>query len=397
MPTGSAADVPPDDAAPESRDRRPEFPSTTLIKVPPTFGAVLGSKLPAGLLEAFIPKTATLASQFADVFEQRRRVGALVESVNKDSLKSLQAAAVGSWVEHFPNLDAPRFRAFDAIRADVADWFPGSASGSVAAAFRRSIVDLGIGDLAIKASERYAEIFRPMEGYLKHLARQFKIIDFTPDQLRWLAELGRPGNWEGELDHEKLTELAAAGWPVAWVPRWTVLCQLIDAGDDDARHQVLLNSKALLLEDCEAALLEVVSDDLRFYVDMAMEVVADVRDGRFMTSQAASAALSDTVCQRVWRLGGRDVQKHAGRDPSEYPWRRYVWALCIVAVAAAFSTFRTEKGDPVPTRYNRHATIHSADPEQYTEANCLCALLTAVSLVRQASAELEPARDPVAA
>lgn len=39
--------------------------------------------------------------------------------------------------------------------------------------------------------------------------------------------------------------------------------------------------------------------------------------------------------------------------------------------------------DPVPTAFNRHATVHAAGPTQYTVANALTALMLAVSLVRE--------------
>jgi hypothetical protein len=62
-------------------------------------------------------------------------------------------------------------------------------------------------------------------------------------------------------------------------------------------------------------------------------------------------------------------------------------------------TFSADFGpsEPTPRRYGRHATAHSARPEQYTTANAVVAVMLAASVLRQAESSgwgLSPAIQP---
>jgi hypothetical protein len=106
------------------------------------------------------------------------------------------------------------------------------------------------------------------------------------------------------------------------------------------------------------------------------------------TNLSGKAGQAPSVCRQVWNLDSKGVLANSGMDLLELPVSRFIWGLCMVAIAAAFAPFWEHKGDPIPTRYNRHASIHTVSSMQYTDANSICAILSAVSLICQANAEL---------
>jgi hypothetical protein len=47
------------------------------------------------------------------------------------------------------------------------------------------------------------------------------------------------------------------------------------------------------------------------------------------------------------------------------------------------SRYSSVEDEPVPTKYNRHATTHSVSAEQYTELNALAAVMLMTSLLAE--------------
>jgi len=60
---------------------------------------------------------------------------------------------------------------------------------------------------------------------------------------------------------------------------------------------------------------------------------------------------------------------------------RTVYQATLAPVVLAFTEFWS--GDPVPTRYNRHATAHATGAIQVTKLNAIAAILLATSLLRE--------------
>lgn len=217
---------------------------------------------------------------------------------------------------------------------------------------------------------------------------------FTPealDGLRRLLESARPTNW-AEVDTEQAQPLVAAGWPIVWVPRSSLVTALIAAPDDAARRAVLLEHADDIIDDVASAAGDLKSEQLAFLGGLAGQAVNCARRGEFGAAQATATAVADTAIRKFWKLNAKEVRALGRPDFDDVPIRSLLQALCGAVLARVFEQFWVERGDPEPDSYNRHASIHGASEKQYTTVNGLLGLMTA-SLLCQVDHELSPKRD----
>src|SRR5690606_19487222 len=64
------------------------------------------------------------------------------------------------------------------------------------------------------------------------------------------------------------------------------------------------------------------------------------------------------------------------------PWQLH-FALLGSCIPQTLSQFVPAKGDPIPAHFNRHASLHSANPTQYTEANMLLGAILVTAFLRE--------------
>jgi hypothetical protein len=210
---------------------------------------------------------------------------------------------------------------------------------------------------------------------------------------------GVPPNWRdlgGAVKLWPLEELAENGYPTAWVPRASVLRELIAANEAD-RQAVFAAHRVEIIEDCCACLEEVTSVEL---VDIAAklgEALELAETGRHLVAaQALAASVFDTILRR--NIKPQSVAGYYLKAKKEIADRhenaslaQLRWGVVHVPAIVALTKFDAPNGDPVPTIFNRHASAHAVGPEQYTEANTVIALALATSLVREAHQQIEDA------
>jgi len=217
---------------------------------------------------------------------------------------------------------------------------------------------------------------------------------FTPEVLdgfRRLLESTRPPNW-AEVDAENAQALVAAGWPIVWVPRGSVVGALIAAPDDTARRHIVMENVDDIIDDVANAVGNLRSEELAFLGNLAGEAVNCARNEQFGAAQATATVVADTIVAKVWKLKSNELWELARTDFDDVPIRSFLRALCVTTLARAFARFRVERGDPEPDGYNRHASIHAASERQYTTVNALLGLMTAASLLCQVDRELSERR-----
>ena len=231
------------------------------------------------------------------------------------------------------------------------------------------------------------------------LAQVFAGVDWS--RIQQAYRRGLPPNWRDLGDDVRLwplLELTEDGYPTAWVPRASVLRELIDADDDD-RQAVFAARRVEIIEDCCACLEEVTSAEL---VDLAAklgEALEVAETGRHLVAaQALAASVFDTVLRRTikpQRIAGYylKAKKEIADRHENASFAELRWGAVHVPALVALEMFDAPKGQPIPTSFNRHATAHAVGPEQYTEANAVIALALATSLVREAHQEIDDAAD----
>ena len=286
-------------------------------------------------------------------------------------------------------------------RLDISSWLPpaslnlASQIGKALEMPNRALLDNLIPKVSLEALHFNVE--STFSNLIKSLNIPTNLGDlvpkwFTPellDRMRDLMRIGRPQNWDDSIDDEAAQALAADGWPIVWVPRASIVAELVDAEDDGARRVILVANSGQIFDDCDTALASVEAEELDLLRRLASEAVEAARQDLLGAAQATAAVVSDTSCHDFWGMERNgDILSNANPDIDEVPIRGLLKVLCLAIIAAAFATFRPENGDPVPDEYNRHATIHRASEPQYSKANAVQAIMTAVVAVCQIDHEI---------
>jgi hypothetical protein len=208
--------------------------------------------------------------------------------------------------------------------------------------------------------------------------------------IRRALRRGQPPNWNDLGDEVKLSELLEltdAGLPTAWVPRASVLKELIDADDAD-RPAVFADRRSEIIEDCRTVLNDVTSPELVDLAELLHEALDVAYDGRLGAAQALAASIFDTALRKTIpqqsaryyvKVKAEIVDRHENASIAEMR-----WGFVHVPAAVVLNDFWEYRGDTIPTKFNRHASAHAVGRVQYTPANAVIALALATSLVREA-------------
>lgn len=203
-----------------------------------------------------------------------------------------------------------------------------------------------------------------------------------------------PVNWP-ESPGVFLTDAVAvvnAGVPLVWVPRAAIVAELTSAPDDAGRGAILAASSPEISEDCSAVLAEVARPELKALAALAAEAARALRAEFPAPAQALAANVFDTllrdatgrgiILNPVPKFWYGHVLQQIGPVGDKTMMTEFRQACVLAPAVPALQKFLP--GDPVPATFARHATAHSAGPDQYTEVNAVISLMLATSMLREA-------------
>jgi hypothetical protein len=243
----------------------------------------------------------------------------------------------------------------------------------------------------------YAAQYRAVTPDLSYLVPQVDWAGLTGladalARLKEAVEAVLPGNWHGEnLDLQKMPGVIKEGIPLAWVPPGDVIHALVAAPDAAARAVVLEANRDPIVDGCHQVLTEVTRPELEDQKRLLEEAASLLASGMHAGAQALAASVWDTAYRGVWRA------EPAFQDGPRFKYDKVNGRLPDIDTDDAVIEFRQAcvfgpfekacesffESSPVPTAFNRHATVHAAGPTQYTVANSLTALMLAASLLRE--------------
>ena len=198
-------------------------------------------------------------------------------------------------------------------------------------------------------------------------------------------ERERPRNWpSGERSRwsEMSSFVQETRWPIVWVPRMEVVERLIAPGVD--RDEILISARIFILDDCVEVLDQIAETEITTLVQYAREAIDAARAGAWSPAQAMAAAILTTVLQHHMGFATlSEARTELNINPDEALTGFIRCAFILSCVPWSLAQFYTHNGDPVPTDFNRHASVHHVSAEQYTQRNGLVALIMTVALLRE--------------
>lgn len=203
-----------------------------------------------------------------------------------------------------------------------------------------------------------------------------------------------PPNLRGQPRPFDLTKavdfVEAEGIPLAYVPRADIGGALVAGSTREDREQVLTERREHIVEDCRRALADLASSDVDDLVTLASRAVDALADGHHEAAQALAATVLDSTISRMIPEGGTRKPLTRSKPGTSAPpevaeIRRLIDLMVWYPVYNSHGEFWPGHGDPIPTVYSRHATVHAAGAVQYRTANAVQAVLVVTSLLCHAA------------
>ncbi|WEH33615.1 hypothetical protein PZB75_09660 [Streptomyces sp. AM 4-1-1] len=185
--------------------------------------------------------------------------------------------------------------------------------------------------------------------------------------------------------------LLEEGIPLMWVPGPKVVRALLDAQDAVERRRIIGRRWRGIVNDCETAAKSVDHPNLLEVRDFALDCVAALRAGHTNPAQALAANLLDSLMHSHFEKSDRvkltsNKKSKAKFDLNDHDVRV---ALTFAPVWYAYAEYWTDKGDPVPRMFARHASAHGVSRTQYSRINAIYGLMLATSVMKFFDVELE--------
>lgn len=192
-----------------------------------------------------------------------------------------------------------------------------------------------------------------------------------------------PRNWSSEVEYEDaMVIINDEGIPLIWVPRAEVVVLIVSSKDSEARRAVLTEEAASIISDVRTCLDEAEEiSALAEHVSLVREAASAFEAGFVNAAQALATDVLDSL---VMAYIGRHatVHKHVQPVSDEVLAGEFVQTAALSPLRQAYQPYWADRGDPMPTRYNRHATVHGGSTIQFTPANAVVALMLVTSFLR---------------
>lgn len=220
---------------------------------------------------------------------------------------------------------------------------------------------------------------------------------FAKEQTSWLKtiepvlELVRtsfyPSNLRGieDLEFEEVEKVVMLdGIALHGVPRREIAEQFIRADGSAARREILGRRWKAISADCRAAVesCDSTSPAVAPYLPFAAAALDALDADNPKAAQAMATLVLDTVVngyfgqQRYALTPNNTTTTNAAYQ--EFTLRKFI---AIAPLWQAYQRYKTSEGDPIPTTFSRHATVHGVSAKQFTRRNAVQAVLFVSSLL----------------
>jgi hypothetical protein len=241
-----------------------------------------------------------------------------------------------------------------------------------------------------RATQQWAEPIRRIQEMASSVS-QVGHIQETLESLRptfealgasWQAQL--PENWR-ELEISQIKEavdiMGETGWSLVWTPRAEIVLALIASKPEE--HEItLLSHENEILDDLLDATNGLSAQELEHLAEANRQIIRAYRDTP-LAAQALAGVAFTTIFHthlgyKKFKEGRDDLETY---DPDEAAIAD-VRTCCVLSTCLiVIDRYMGEDGEPVPTRFNRHASAHGLSEEQYTRVNALAAAMLITSLL----------------
>ncbi len=142
----------------------------------------------------------------------------------------------------------------------------------------------------VSSAERWRRIgdLHPYVGVFRDFGMSVlsQLIENLPQYQRFREWL--PQNWHDkpELDLDMALRVINEGIPLVWVPRASIVSDLLRAGNSEVRSRILVDWRTEISHNCLTVLAEVSDPELTALAEFAIEATQELMNARFWSAQA---------------------------------------------------------------------------------------------------------------
>jgi hypothetical protein len=167
------------------------------------------------------------------------------------------------------------------------------------------------------------------------------------------------------------------GLPLAWVPRFEIVLELVGGESRERRLEILTLHFEDILDDCE----EVLADIPHEWAIQCLRAVNVLRQPELEgPAQSHAGNIIDSIVLAIHK--GRDIAVVKAEEPYEdLPLILAAENLVLRPLILGFAKWYPNSGDPIPNSFARHATAHAVGQDGvFSRSNALIAVMLATSL-----------------
>jgi len=229
--------------------------------------------------------------------------------------------------------------------------------------------------------------------HTKAIANLAPLIQAQHEQLARVFEIAQagfrntyPDNWQGVtgLQFELLEViLLDDGIPLMAVPRATTVQAILDAPDTTTRRAIVGQRWRSIATDCTYELNSFRQESIQQDLGFAQKAVTALSAGHKEAAQALAANLLDSLLRKHFTTDFTTTITSNKSNGSTLDLDDYtIRVACVVGpIWSAYKQFWTNRGDPVPSTFARHANVHAVSAAQYTRTNAVLAIMLVTSLL----------------
>lgn len=245
------------------------------------------------------------------------------------------------------------------------------------------------------AIAKATNVFRPQIGTPFNLKPMHKAIEeMAASQRRMFEEIGRrinaamPENLRDVQAKSALEDIVHnEGIPLAHVPRGTIVQQLVDCPDHEARRKVLATRTNEIVEDCLTVLHVPLNDPADDAIrQVGIKAARALADGHPEAAQALAVLASEQfISGNIGNYGTaiREVTAAVSEDDRWFVSYYNVY-LPLFFVPTLYTSWRPSDGTPVPSELSRHVTVHQVTADHLNLVNSVISVMQVSGLVAAA-------------
>lgn len=220
-----------------------------------------------------------------------------------------------------------------------------------------------------------------MNGFLQHQQELFNSLTFDVD-----AKALYPSNLRGvpNLSFEDIVQIVMnEGIALYGLPRAAIAAELVSAPDFAVRQKILIDRRHEIIDDCRGVLDRCQSPESATATTFALSAINTLESGHVDAAQALIGSLADTQINKRFTKKERLKLTRNGKTKTNEAYEEFALHeyIAFAPTWEAYHPFWVQNGDPIPTKFNRHATVHAVSAEQYTLGNTIQGLMYACGLV----------------